>query len=203
MLGDARASPSVSAFFKHMQDDQTRPAQTQDEISQGAAPNGEVAVDPAELKAQLDAANAKADENYNRLLLAMADFENYRKRMERHRADTALAARRALLRQLLPVIDNLERALQFEDANAGLRSGVQQTLKGFESVLEAEGVRPLTDVVGKPFDPKIAEAIETRAQEGVADDTVLDETQKGYMLGDHVLRPAKVIVAKNDVSADE
>ncbi|MBV8690007.1 MAG: nucleotide exchange factor GrpE [Candidatus Eremiobacteraeota bacterium] len=186
-----------------MQDDQTRPAQTQDEISQGAAPNGEVAVDPAELKAQLDAANAKADENYNRLLLAMADFENYRKRMERHRADTALAARRALLRQLLPVIDNLERALQFEDANAGLRSGVQQTLKGFESVLEAEGVRPLTDVVGKPFDPKIAEAIETRAQEGVADDTVLDETQKGYMLGDHVLRPAKVIVAKNDVSAGE
>jgi len=203
MLGDARAPPSISAFFKHMQDDQTQPAQTQDEISQGAAPNGEVAVDPAELKAQLDAANAKADENYNRLLLAMADFENYRKRMERHRADTALAARRALLRQLLPVIDNLERALQFEDANAGLRSGVQQTLKGFESVLEAEGVRPLTDVVGKPFDPKIAEAIETRAQEGVADDTVLDETQKGYMLGDHVLRPAKVIVAKNDVSAGE
>ncbi|MBV8364712.1 MAG: nucleotide exchange factor GrpE [Candidatus Eremiobacteraeota bacterium] len=181
-----------------MQEDQTQPAQAQDEAIQAAAPNGEAAVDPAELRAQLDAANAKADENYNRLLLTMADFENYRKRMERHRADTALAARRALLRQLLPVVDNLERALQFEDANAGLRSGVQQTLKGFESVLDAEGVRPIKDVVGKPFDPNIAEAIETRPEEGVADDTVLDETQKGYMLGEQVLRPAKVIVAKNN-----
>ena len=194
---------AASRFLNGMQEDQTQSAETQEEVAQSAAANGEVTLDPAELQAQLEAANAKADENYNRLLLAMADFENYRKRMERHRADTALAARRALLRQLLPVIDNLERALQFEDANSGLRSGVQQTLKGFESVLDAEGVRPMTDIVGKPFDPKVAEAIETRAEEGVADDTVLDETQRGYMLGDHVLRPAKVIVAKNNTTPAE
>ncbi len=179
-----------------MQEDQTQPAQAQEEVSQ-AAVNGEVVAEPADLQSQLDAANAKADENYNRFLLAMADFENFRKRVDRQRAESGLAARRALLRQLLPVIDNLQRALQFDDANEGLRSGVQQTLKGFESVLDAEGVRAITDIVGKPFDPKLADAIEARPADGVEDDTVLEETLKGYMLGDQVLRPAKVIVAKH------
>jgi len=180
-----------------MQEDQTQSAPTEDEV-QSAAVNGEVAGDAADLQAQLEAANAKADDNYNRLLLAMADFENYRKRVERHRAESALAARRALLRQLLPVIDNLERALAFEDASEGLRGGVQQTLKGFESVLTAEGVRPIPDLTGEPFDPKVADAIETRPADGVPDDTVIEQTQKGYMLDDQVLRPAKVIVAKDN-----
>jgi len=182
-----------------MQEDQAQPTQLQDELSQAAAANGEVS-EGAELRAQLDAANAKADENYNRYLLAMADFENYKKRIDRQFADIALAGRRALLRQLLPVIDNLERALSFENASEGLRGGVQQTLKGFESVLSAEGVRPIVDLVGRPFDPKTADAIATRPAGDVADDTIVEETQKGYMLGDEVLRPAKVIVAKNNPS---
>ncbi|MBV9149371.1 MAG: nucleotide exchange factor GrpE [Candidatus Eremiobacteraeota bacterium] len=180
-----------------MQEDQTQSTPTEDEVSQAAAANGEVAAN-TDLKAQLEAANAKADENYNQLLLAMADFENYRKRVERHRAESGLAARRALLRQLLPVIDNLERALAFEDASEGLRGGVQQTLKGFESVLAAEGVSAIPDLTGEPFDPKVADAIETRAADSVPDDTVIEQTQKGYMLGDQVLRPAKVIVAKDN-----
>ena len=181
-----------------MQEDQTQSAQAADELPQSADVNGEVTGDAADLRTQLEAANAKADENYNQLLLAMADFENYRKRVERHRAESALAARRALLRQLLPVIDNLERALSFEDASEGLRGGVQQTLKGFESVLAAEGVRAIPDLAGEPFDPKVADAIETRSADGVPDDTVIEQIEKGYMLADQVLRPAKVIVAKNN-----
>lgn len=158
--------------------------------------NGDASVGTVDLEAQLSAANAKAEENYNKFLMAMADFENYKKRIERDFKSIALAGRRSLLEKVLPVIDNLERALAFDETNEGFRGGVQNTLKGFESILAGEGVKAIA-VKGEPFDPKVAEAIGTQAAEGVADDTVLEEAEKGYMLGDDLLRPAKVIVAKN------
>ena len=165
----------------------------------GAAENGAAAssADASQFKAQLDAANARADENYNKFLLAMADFENYKKRMERQYKDLADAGRRDVLKNFLPVIDNLERALSFEGASAdALRNGVQQTLRGFENVLTMQGVKPIA-VKGEKFDPKVAEAIGTQSVEGVEDDVVLEEAQKGYMIGEELLRPAKVIVAKS------
>jgi molecular chaperone GrpE len=167
-----------------------------------ATEDGEASSTASALQSQLEAANARADENYNKFLLAMADFENYKKRMERDVARIADAGRRELLKSFLPVIDNLERALSFEDASAdALRNGVQQTLKGFEAVLGLQGVKPIS-VKGHKFDPKIAEAIGTHEAEGVEDDTVLEEAQKGYTIGDELLRPAKVIVAKADRSGD-
>ncbi len=162
-----------------------------------AADNGEAPEASREIQAQLDAANARADENYKKFLLAMADFENYKKRIERQFREIADSGRRELLRSFLPVLDNLERALSYEDASADVvRNGVQQTLKGFENVLTIEGVKPIS-VKGQKFDPKIAEAIGTQTVSGVADDTVLEEAQKGYMIGEDLLRPAKVIVAKH------
>ncbi|MDQ2872572.1 MAG: nucleotide exchange factor GrpE [Candidatus Eremiobacteraeota bacterium] len=146
---------------------------------------------------ELEAANARADDNYNKFLLAMADFENYKKRIERQIADIAVSGRKKLLGQFLPVIDNLERALGYEDQNSGaLRGGIVQTLKGFEAVLAGEGVRTFS-VKGQPFDPNLAEAIGTQKSEGAEDDVVLEEVEKGYRLGDDLLRPAKVIVVKN------
>jgi molecular chaperone GrpE len=164
----------------------------------GPEDNGEAsAVETADLQAQLDAANARAEDNYNKFLLAMADFENYKKRMERNFAEQVAHQHKKVLAHFLPVIDNLERALGYDgENNDGLRGGLQQTLKGFEAVLGNEGVRPFS-VKGQPFDPNIAEAIGTQKAEGVDDDVVLEEVQKGYRLGDDVLRPAKVIVAKN------
>jgi molecular chaperone GrpE len=150
-----------------------------------------------DLRGQLEAANARADDNYNKFLLAMADFENYKKRMQRDIESIVTSHRRKLLERFLPVIDNLERALQFNGgSNDKLRGGVEQTLRGFEAVLAAEGVKSI-DVKGKPFDPRIAEAIGTLpATEGVRDDTVLEVAEKGYTIGDELLRPAKVLVAK-------
>jgi molecular chaperone GrpE len=162
-----------------------------------ASENGETAPATGELQAQLAAANARADENYNKFLLAMADFENYKKRIERQFKEIADSGRRELLKNFLPVIDNLERALSVESTSTeALRNGVQQTLRGFESVLGIEGVKPLS-LKGQKFDPKLAEAIGTQKREGVDDDTILEEAQKAYTIGDELLRPAKVIVAKN------
>jgi len=165
-----------------------------------ASENGESAGATGELQAQLDAANARAEDNYNKFLLAMADFENYKKRIERQFREIADSGRRELLKNFLPVMDNLERALSIEETSVdALRNGVQQTLKGFESVLGIEGVKPLS-LKGQKFDPKVAEAIGTLAADGVEDDTVLEEAQKAYLIGEELLRPAKVIVAKSDAS---
>ncbi len=148
-----------------------------------------------DLAAELAAAHAKADENYNKFLYAMADFENYKKRIERQLGDIALHGKKSVLTKMLPVLDNLERAVAFEDSD-GLRGGLQATLRMFESALAGEGVKAVS-LVGLPFDPRLAEAIATQpAPEGVAEDTVLDEAHKAYTIGDEVLRPAQVVVAK-------
>jgi len=154
---------------------------------------GEPAQDDA--AAELAAARAEAQENYNKFLYAMADFENYKKRIERQIGDIALAGKKSVLTKMLPVLDNLERAVAFEDSE-GLRGGLQATLRMFETALAGEGVKSVS-LKGQPFDPKLAEAIATKpAPDGVAEDTVLDEAHKAYTMGDEVLRPAQVVVAK-------
>jgi molecular chaperone GrpE len=126
----------------------------------------------------------------------MADFENYKKRKQRDIESIVTSHRRALLERFLPVLDNLERALS-AGAGDGLRGGIEQTLKGFEAILSGEGVKPI-DVKGKPFDPRVAEAISTTSDQDVPDDTVVEVAQKGYTIGEELLRPARVIVSKHD-----
>ncbi|MBV9027180.1 MAG: nucleotide exchange factor GrpE [Candidatus Eremiobacteraeota bacterium] len=162
----------------------------------GEALIDEAAAEQPSLEEQLAAANARADENYGKFLLAVADFDNFKKRMQRDLDSMVASRRRMLLERILPVLDNLERALESNAGGDSLRGGVEQTLRGFEAVLAGEGVKPL-DVTGQPFDPRVAEAIGTADSDGVADDTVVGVAQKGYKLGDEVLRPAKVIVAKS------
>lgn len=162
---------------------------TETSAAQESAPQGDHT-------AELAAAKAKAEENYNKFLYAMADFENYKKRIERQFADIATAGKRSLIERLLPVVDNLERAVAHDADAETMRKGLEQTLRGFGQVLAAEGVRSYS-VKGQRFDPAIAEAIGTQTpQPGVEDDTVVEEAQKGYKYGDEVLRPARVIVAK-------
>ncbi|MDQ2865061.1 MAG: nucleotide exchange factor GrpE [Candidatus Eremiobacteraeota bacterium] len=167
------------------------------EAGEAQIPGTASAADSGGLHSQLDAANAKADDNYNKFLMAMADFENYKRRMERDSAALYTAYRRKVLERFLPVLDNLERALQYNaSGDDKLRGGVEATLRVFEAALAAEGVKTI-DVKGKPFDPRIAEAIGTApAGASTEDDTVLEVAEKGYTIGEELLRPAKVIVAK-------
>lgn len=161
----------------------------------GEAEIEDAAAQPS-LEEQLAAANARADENYEKFLLAAADFDNFKKRLSRDVDLMVASRRRMLLERILPVLDNLERALQSNAAGESLRGGLEQTLRGFEAVLASEGVKSI-EVQGEPFDPRVAEAIGTSDSDGVAEDTVVAVTQKGYTLGDELLRPAKVIVAKH------
>lgn len=160
----------------------------------GEATIEEAAATPS-LEEQLAAANARADENYGKFLLAVADFDNYKKRIQRDLDSMVSLRRRMLLERLLPVLDNLQRALESSTGGEALRTGLEQTLRGFEAVMSGEGVKPI-EVKGEPFDPRIAEAVGTAPSDGVAEDTVIEVTEKGYKLGDDLLRPAKVIVAK-------
>jgi molecular chaperone GrpE len=114
--------------------------------------------------------------------------------MQRDFDSLVSSRRRMLIERFLPVLDNLERALQSNAGGDTLRGGIEQTLRGFEALLAGEGVRAI-DVKGKPFDPRVAEAIGTSAASDETDDTVIEVAEKGYTLGDELLRPAKVIVA--------
>jgi molecular chaperone GrpE len=166
------------------------------ETEAGEATIEELTPQRGALEEQLAAANARADENYGKFLLAVADFDNYKKRMQRDLDSLVSSRRRMLIERFLPVLDNLERALASNAGSEKLRGGVEQTLRGFEAVLAGEGVRAI-EVKGKPFDPRVAEAIGTSASNGAADDTVVEVAEKGYTLGEELLRPAKVIVAKH------
>ncbi len=146
---------------------------------------------------ELAAAKAKAEDNYNKFLLAMADFENYKKRVERQLGEISLAGKKSVLKKILPVLDNLERALTYDPGSEGLQSGLAATLRGFESVLESEGVKAMP-LKGARFDPKYAEAIGTRSSPNVPEETVLDEAARAYVMGDDVLRVGQVIVAKSE-----
>ena len=154
------------------------------------------ALTQADAAAQLAAADARAEDFHQKYLYAMADVENTKKRMQRQAEEKVQSVRNQLLLKFLPFLDNLERSLAHLDSG-GLRAGLEAILRSFEDTLGSEGVTPIL-TTGQPFDPRVAEAIGTQRADGVENDIVIAEAQRGYRLGDRILRPAKVIVAKND-----
>ncbi|GAC1502321.1 MAG: hypothetical protein NVS1B2_27560 [Vulcanimicrobiaceae bacterium] len=118
-----------------------------------------------------------------------------RKRAIRSADERLVSNRKALLAKFLPVLDNLQRALAYDDSE-GLRGGLGATLRSFENLLVGETVVPI-ETLGKAFDPHVAEAIATRDSSEHDDDVVVEDVQRGYRLGDELLRPAMVIVAKH------
>lgn len=149
-------------------------------------------------KAQL--AKEKQD-NWDRLLRTTADLDNVRKRTRREIDDARTEARSKVLREMLPVIDNLERAVEHAEGGQGntgvasLIEGVKLVLRQFAQALERSDVMPV-DAVGKPFDPNMHEAISQIETTEHAPGSVVQALQKGYTIGNRLLRPALVVVAK-------
>jgi molecular chaperone GrpE len=138
----------------------------------------------------------------NSLARRQADFENYRKRVDRERSETYNRVVADIAAKLLPVSDNLKRALEAEasveaaesDEFRHFLSGVDLIWKQLNGVLEAFGVKPI-DAVGEPFNPHLHEAVVTEATDEYEPDTVIQEIRSGYKLGDKLIRPALVKVS--------
>ena len=128
-------------------------------------------------------------------LRTAADFDNYRKRVERESANAARAGKRELLLPLLEALDSFDHALMaLSEAPPSVAEGVRAIQRRLLAVLEAQGVVPF-ESAGQPFDPAFHEAVAVREKEGAEPGTVADEVARGYRWGDEVLRPARVLVA--------
>jgi molecular chaperone GrpE len=123
-----------------------------------------------------------------------ADFENYRKRSAKDVAAAGARARAGLIRELLPAVDNLERALQTAPEGDPMADGVRLVLMDLQGVLTRAGVESI-EPKGEAFDPNVHEALTTRSEEGVDAGVVLDVVEKGYRSNEQVIRPARVVVA--------
>jgi molecular chaperone GrpE len=157
--------------------------------------------DAAETPAPLDAGaveelRRERDTLQDRLLRTAADFDNYRKRVERDRRDVADMAVADAVQDLLPIIDNLERALQAQGGDAdSLRKGVELIHKQALDLLRKRGVTTI-EALGADFDPNRHQAVVHEASEEHREGEVMQEMQRGYVLGERLLRPAMVKVAK-------
>lgn len=160
----------------------------------------ESAADPIE---QL---SAERDELKDRLLRLAAETDNYKKRSEREKADFLKRANETILKDLLPVMDNLERALEHAVEEGGpeaaIVKGLELTSQELWKVLERHGVERV-DALGKPFDPELHEAMMQQEDPDVEDNTVIGVLQKGYLFHGRLLRPSMVIVSKRPAGRED
>jgi molecular chaperone GrpE len=169
-----------------------------------ATPASEMATDTTQLQQQLAEKTKEAQENYERLLRCAAEMENLKKRQEKERADLMQFANEKLCKELLPVLDNLERALEHGRQNEtpeALMEGLDLVYQDFLKVLGRFGITPL-DSVGERFNPTYHHAVMEEEAPEVEDQTVLKELQKGYLLQNRLLRPAMVVVSRNTAQSE-
>jgi molecular chaperone GrpE len=150
------------------------------------------------LQNELSATQAKANEYLEGWQRALADFANYKKRVERDQAQTYQNAAVSILKRYLDVIDDLERALKARPKDgdgAAWAEGIELIYRKLLAILESEGIRPM-DAEGKTFDPNLHEAITSEDSDQHESGQIIEVVQKGYLLGDRVIRPALVRVAR-------
>jgi molecular chaperone GrpE len=171
--------------------------------AEGVAPSAETGLEETRQApaAQTETVNALQDK-YLRLA---AEFENYKKLAQKHKQEYVQFANESMLKELLPVVDNLERALkhaQESHGQQGLIQGVELTLKQATETLARFGVKPIASL-GAPFDPAQHQAVARRESPAAKANTVIEEYQKGYLLHDRVLRAAMVVVASATASESD
>lgn len=156
---------------------------------------------PASASSSREAELERERDNFKDLLLRRtAEFENFRKRVERDRLAQTEAAAADLVTELLPLMDDLERALQADAGSEGAdayRRGVELIHRQLQEVLRKRGVKPI-EALGMDFDPHYHQAVSHEPAPGRRDGEILEEYRRGYMLGDRLLRPAMVKVAKGE-----
>lgn len=173
------------------------PADEGEVIDEGR--NGDTGVGEAQLVTEEDVSKRVQPVNYlDDLRRLQAEFENYRKRMMREQSILADRASARVIERILPILDNFEAAIAHGEGGAG----VDMVYKELRRVLEEEGLKEI-EAQNEPFDPRVHEAFEAHEDESVSQPTVASVMRRGYLLGDRVLRPAMVSVARPaEASAD-
>jgi molecular chaperone GrpE len=184
---------------KHRKDKEPEPEEGLVEIKGGGEGEpGESGAAGYEPRPEIDVVRDELEEAMDKYLRALADFDNYRKRVAREKEQYIQCANEDLIKSLLEVVDNLERALEASAEHTNydaLAKGVDLTLQRLKEILTTEGLCHI-ECVGLPFDPNYHEAVMAMEKEGAESETVIEETQKGYTLKGKVIRPSKVVVSK-------
>ncbi len=152
------------------------------------------------LKEEIESRGKTISDYLNQIKRTQADFENYRKRIEKEREDVAIEGKGKLLCEMIAVADDLDRSIAASKKNhdaQSLSKGVDMVHKKLMSILAKEGIEKI-ECSGKQFDPRLHEAVAVRESKDIKDNTVIEELEKGYVFRNKVLRPAKVRVARNE-----
>jgi len=175
--------------------DEATPA-TEDETAVEVQPDSISVEELQDLKTRA----AKADENWDKYLRAVADLDNYRKRVGREKEELARFTSERVVAALLPALDNLERAIEAAQAhgaeNSSLLEGLTQVYSQFRRTLMEFGLQEVIAGAGQPFDPNLHEAVSQVESAEHAEGHVIEQLQRGYKLADRLLRPARVVVSK-------
>ncbi|MDR3588558.1 MAG: nucleotide exchange factor GrpE [Negativicutes bacterium] len=184
-----------------MNDDKQKTEQENDAaMAEEGQDKGEICFDKAdigEMAIALDEKNRLLEEMNNRLLRLQADFDNFRRRTRQEKEEMSQVVTGGIVTQLLPVLDNFERALAVASDDAGqLRTGVELVYRQFIHILDGLGIKAIV-AVGAQFDPALHEAVMRVEDAGQPDGLVVQELQKGYTVGGKVLRASMVQVVSN------
>jgi molecular chaperone GrpE len=164
------------------------------EVSE-SSPAEITATDPADLSAECDRLRAEVADLQDRLLRRQAEFENFRRRSERDRSDFFEYAGMEFVRELLPILDDFERARKTECSDESYRKGVELIYQRLQESLKKIGLEPVEVAAGTEFDPNLHQAVVRLETEEAPDHTILEEFQRGYNFKGKLLRPAMVKVA--------
>jgi len=152
----------------------------------------------AKLIEKIEKVQEASDKNLDLYIRSQAEIDNLKKRYQKEQQGLVKFANESLIKQLLPVVDSLEKAIthsQDEDSIQTIREGVDLTLKGLMDILQKAGVETI-EAIGEQFDPNFHEAVSEMADDGVEPGTVIKDLQKGYILNQRLIRPSMVIVSK-------
>ena len=147
-----------------------------------------------ELKKQIESQKVQIDETEDRLKRVAAEFDNYKKRSSKEREGLYNSLIADIVSNFLPVIDNLEKAVEAETQDEEYKKGIELVLKQFRDVLNSKGVTEI-EAVGKTFDPELHEAVSSVQDDTKGEKEIVQEYRKGYMIGNRVIRHSMVIVA--------
>lgn len=165
---------------------------TENQAEEADMGGGEIGI----LKKQVENLENILKEKNEEILRRAADLDNYRKRLTKETEDKIRFANQSVVKDFLPVIDNIEMALQHTEEGSPLREGIELTIKSFKDVLHRHGVTEINSEIGTSFDPAVHEAIMMDKTEEYENNAITLCVQKGYILNDRVIRPAKVKVNK-------